>query len=80
MVNYWDKYTEMHGQQNDKYTAMHGQQNDKYTEMHCQQNLTICDTIDVQTLGCLLAPQWTCHAPIFKVLSLHYFLETTSKS
>ena len=38
MVNYWDKYTEMHGQQNDKYTEMHGQQNDKYTEMHGQQN------------------------------------------
>ena len=29
MVNYWDKYTEMHGQQNDKYTEMHGQQNVK---------------------------------------------------
>ena len=38
MVKYWDKYTEMHGQQNDKYTEMHGQQNDKYTEMHGQQN------------------------------------------
>ena len=38
MINYWDKYTEMHGQQNDKYTEMHGQQNDKYTEMHGQQN------------------------------------------
>jgi len=25
LVNYWDKYTEMHGQQNDKYTEMHGQ-------------------------------------------------------
>ena len=37
-VNYWDKYTEMHGQQNDKYTEMHGQQNDKYAEMHGQQN------------------------------------------
>ena len=29
LVKYWDKYTEMHGQQNDKYTEMHGQQNDK---------------------------------------------------
>ena len=29
MVNYWDKYTEMHGQQNVKYTEMHGQQNVK---------------------------------------------------
>ena len=38
MVNYWDKYTEMHGQKNDKYTEMHGQQNDKYTEMHGQQS------------------------------------------
>ena len=38
MVNYWDKYTDMHGQQNDKYTEMHGQQNYKYTEMHGQQN------------------------------------------
>ena len=41
LVNYWDKYTEMHGQQNDKYTEMHGQQNDKYTEMHDQQNVKI---------------------------------------
>ena len=39
LANYWDKYTEMHGQQNDKYTEMHGQQNDKYTEMHGQQNI-----------------------------------------
>ena len=39
LVNYRDKYTEMHGQQNDKYTEMHGQQNDKYTEMHGQQNI-----------------------------------------
>ena len=31
-VNYCNKYTEMHGQQNDKYTVMHGQQNDKYTD------------------------------------------------
>ena len=38
LVKYWDKYTDMHGQQNDKYTEMHGQQNDKYTEMHGQQN------------------------------------------
>ena len=38
LVKYWDKYTELHGQQNDKYTEMHGQQNDKYTEMHGQQN------------------------------------------
>ena len=38
LVNYWDKYTEMHCQQNDKYTEMHGQQNDKYTEIHGQQN------------------------------------------
>ena len=41
LVNYWDKYTEMHGQRNDKYTEMHGQQNDKYTEMHDQQNMKI---------------------------------------
>ena len=41
LVNYWDKYTEMHGQQNDKYTEMHGHQNDKYTEMHSQQNVKI---------------------------------------
>ena len=41
LVKYWDKYTEMHGQQNDKYTEMHGQQNDKYTEMHGQQNVKI---------------------------------------
>jgi hypothetical protein len=34
LVNYWDKYTEMHGRQNDKYTETHSQQNDKYTEMH----------------------------------------------
>ena len=27
LLKYWDKYTEMHGQQNDKYTEMHGQQN-----------------------------------------------------
>ena len=26
LVKQWDKYTEMHGQQNDKYTEMHGQQ------------------------------------------------------
>ena len=38
LVKYWDKYTEMHGQQNDKYTEMHGQQNDKYTDMRGQQN------------------------------------------
>jgi len=38
LVKYWDKYTEMHGQQNVKYTEMHGQQNVKYTEMHGQQN------------------------------------------
>jgi len=38
-VNYWDTYTEMHGQQNLKYTEMHGQQNLKYTEMHGQQNV-----------------------------------------
>jgi len=29
LVNYWGKYTEMHGQQNDQYTEMHGQQNVK---------------------------------------------------
>ena len=29
MVKYWDKYTEMHGQQNDKYTEMHGQKTSK---------------------------------------------------
>ena len=47
MVNYRDKYTVMHGQQNDKYTEMHGQQNDKYTEMHGQQNVNTyhCVTI-----------------------------------
>jgi len=36
LVKYWDKYTEMHGQQNDKYNEMYGQQNDKYTKMHGQ--------------------------------------------
>ena len=46
MVNYWDKYTKMHGQQNDKYTEMHGQQNDKYTKMHGQQNVKILHFID----------------------------------
>jgi len=42
LVKYWDKYTDMQGQQNDKYTEVHGQQNDKYTEVHGQQNVKIC--------------------------------------
>jgi hypothetical protein len=35
LVNYWDKYTEMHGQQNDKYTEMHGQQNVGINRQFC---------------------------------------------
>ena len=35
MVNYWDKYTETHGQQNDTYTETHGQQNVKISFLFC---------------------------------------------
>jgi len=41
LVNYRDKYTEMHGQQNDKYTEMHGQQNVKKLLIFVFKSLTL---------------------------------------
>ena len=58
--NYWDKYTEMQGQQNDKYTEIHSQQNDKYTEMHGQQNVRILCNIasSIQINGLSILKGW----------------------